>query len=142
MSNEKTTFALTGRLIWKGEIKHVSEKFSVLEFVIEVEGGQWSSFPKFQLANDRCALIEKYTTGAMLKVEFDVQGRKWSKNGEDQYFNSLNAWRLTCLDAQPAPTEDKMYGKADDVPSAPQAAPAPVTDDTDEIFGNNDPLPF
>lgn len=125
MSNEKTNFALTGRLIWKGEIKHVSEKFSVLEFVIEVEGGQWSSFPKFQLANDRCALIDNYTTGAMLKVEFDVQGRKWQKNGEDQYFNSLNAWRLTCLDA----------------PSPQVAALAPANDDSKDIFTDDD-LPF
>lgn len=138
MSQPTTNFALTGRLIWKGEPKQVSEKFTVQEFVIEVEGGRWSSFPKFQLANDRCALIDNYTIGAMLKVEFDVQGRKWQKNGEDQYFNSLNAWRLTCLDA-PAEKEDKMYGKAD-------AARAPANDTAEAIFGddaeNKDDLPF
>lgn len=128
MSNEKTNFALTGRLIWKGELKQVSEKFTVLEFVIEVEGGQWSSFPKFQLTNDRCALIDQYTTGAMLKVEFDVQGRKWSKDGVDQYFNSLNAWRVTCLDAH--------------APTAPPAT-APANDDSKDIFTDEDlALPF
>ena len=130
MSNEKTNFALTGRLIWKGEPKQVSEKFTVQEFVIEVEGGQWSSFPKFQLANERCALIDNYTTGALLKVHFNVQGRKWTKEGQDNYFVTLAAWKIVGLDAAQEPS------------AVPAPAVVPANDTAQEIFGNDDDLPF
>lgn len=127
MSNNN--FALTGRLVHIGETQQKTESFSVREFVIDTEA-QYSSLIKFQLANDRCKLLDKYSIGNQVEVHFNVQGRKWEKEGKDNYFVTLAAWKIVGLDAAPEPT------------AALTPAPAPANDTAGEIFGDDDELPF
>ena len=45
---------------------------------------------KFQLVQGRCDLIDSYSEGDQITVEFDLRGREWN----DKYFTNLNAWRI------------------------------------------------
>ncbi|MGQ7843522.1 DUF3127 domain-containing protein [Granulosicoccus sp. 3-233] len=67
-----------------------SASFQAREFVIEVEDGQYPQMVKFQLVQDKCALVDDYSEGDRIEVEFDLRGREW--NGK--YFTNLQAWRI------------------------------------------------
>ena len=68
-----------------------SATFTVREFVIQVEDGQYPQMVKFQLAQDKCSLVDDYNEGDTVEVDFDLRGREW--NGK--YFTNLQAWRIS-----------------------------------------------
>lgn len=74
--------------IFDSETKGAS--FQVRQFVIEVSDGQYPQMVAFQLVQDKCTLIDDYSEGDMIEVDFDLRGREW--NGK--YFTNLQAWRI------------------------------------------------
>ena len=113
--------------IFDSETKGAS--FQVRQFVIEVSEGQYPQMVAFQLVQDKCALIDDYSEGDIVEVEFDLRGREW--NGK--YFTNLQAWRIGragegggqvgSSDAQQAPSA---------APKAAAPAPAAVSNDFDD----------
>ncbi len=90
-------FELTGNLILKDNTQEVSTSFKKREFVIEVHNernSDWNDFIKFQLTQDKCALMDQFQTGDKIKVAFNIRGRKWEKDGKVNYFSNLEAWRV------------------------------------------------
>ncbi|MEE9334922.1 MAG: DUF3127 domain-containing protein [Granulosicoccaceae bacterium] len=71
-----------------------TEKFSAREFVIELVDGKFPEFIKFQLTQDKCALMDDYSEGDEIVVDFDLRGREWN----ERYFTNLNAWRVAKAD--------------------------------------------
>ncbi len=67
-----------------------TEKFSAREFVLEVQDGQYPQMVKFQLVQEKCALMDDYNEGDQIEVDFDLRGREWN----DKYFTNLQAWRI------------------------------------------------
>src|SRR5690554_7915598 len=89
-------FEIEGNLIVKDDIQQISASFQKREFVIEVineRNADWNDFVKFQLIQDKCALLDTYQLGDKLKVSFNLKGRKWEKDGRVNYFTNLEAWR-------------------------------------------------
>ena len=125
-----SNFQREGRLYFIGQPEQKTEKFTVRQFWIETE----DRFPQmiaFQLVNDRCDLIEKHPIGTMLRVHFDIGGRKWSRDGKESVFVTLTAWKLENVHAQQA------------VPEPAKPVTPPAGDTTEEIFGgDNGDLPF
>ena len=72
-----------------------SATFQAREFVIEVADGQYPQMVKFQLVQDKCNLVDGYSEGEAITVDFDLRGREW--NGK--YFTNLQAWRVARTDA-------------------------------------------
>lgn len=64
--------------------------FSAREFVVEVQEGQYPQMVKFQLTQDKCAIMDDYNEGDQVVVDFDLRGREWN----DKFFTNLNAWRV------------------------------------------------
>ena len=90
-------YEVTGRLIVKGDIQEISDRFKKREFVIEVENernSDWNDFIKVQLTQDRCDLIEDINLNDNITVGFNLRGRKWEKEGETSYFTNLEGWRV------------------------------------------------
>ena len=79
--------------------------FRKREFVVEyAENPQYPEFIKFQLVQDKCDLLDQYEIGQRINIAFNLRGRKWTNpKGEEVYFNSLEAWRLST--AEEAPNE-------------------------------------
>ena len=91
-------YELQGKVIEIYPTQQVSERFKKREFVVEKEenngGNVFVDTIKFQTTQDRCGLLDQMQVGDMVKVTFNVRGNKWEKNGQINYFNNLDAWRI------------------------------------------------
>lgn len=121
------SFEITGKLIRKYDTENKTASFQAREFVIEVQDGNYAQFIKFQLTQDRCALLDSHNEGNEVKVHFDLRGREW----QGKYFTNLNAWRLEGVAAAQPAAADADAGMAD-FPTAGDEPPA----------ADNDDLPF
>lgn len=120
-------FELTGKLIEKFDTQQISDKFQKREFVIEIESEgkfNYTDYVKFQLMQDKCDLIENFNINDMIKVNFNIRGKKWEKDDKVSYFTNLNAWKIEIADG--AGNEDLP------IPDAPDV----------EMVDENDDLPF
>ncbi len=125
------SFEITGKLIEKFDTNRISESFQKREFVIETSEDKgdrtFTEQIKFQLTQDRCSLIENYNINDQIKINFDIKGRRWEKEGRVNYFTNLEAWRIEAVGAtqNTPPPMDNM------------PEPAPFPDDA-----GDDDLPF
>lgn len=140
----------------KGTIKEIfdtqqiSDRFSKREFVIEyAENPQYPQYVKFEMTQDKCEILDQYKPGDEVDVQFNVRGRAWTNpQGQTQYFNTLQAWRLDVASAEPAgaPASQEMGGRA--ASSAPTQPSWMTAEDKDRGSGSNfsseeeDDLPF
>ena len=93
------SFEITGRLAEKFETQKISDKFQKREFILEIKetgtgGFEFVEFVKFQAVQDKCSLLDSLHDGDMVKVSFNLKGRKWEKDGKVSYFTNLDAWRI------------------------------------------------
>ncbi len=93
------SFELTGKLINLGTTQQVTDSFQKREFVIEVtetgaNGTDYTNYIKLQLLQNKCDLLEAFSLNTEVKVNFNIKGRKWEKDGKVNYFNSLDCWRI------------------------------------------------
>lgn len=95
---------LTGVLVDKNETVQKTETFKIREGVVEVAGEKFSDFYKFQLSNDKCALIDSAKIGDTLELKLNVRGRKWEKDGKTSYFTTLEAWFVKVVSSAPTAT--------------------------------------
>lgn len=73
------------------EVKVISDKFSVREFVITTPDAKYPQDIIFQLTNDKMDIIKPYGVGQVVEVSYNLRGREF--NG--RYYNTLDAWRVT-----------------------------------------------
>ena len=101
-------FEITGVLILKENVIDVTATFRKREFVIEVvneRNSDWNDFIKFQLTQDKCAILDHFNVGDRIKVSFNIRGRKWEKDGNISYFSNLEAWRIEKNTGQEMPVQ-------------------------------------
>lgn len=115
-----TSFEIEGKLHKVFDTESKTSSFQAREFVIEVVDGNYPQFVKFQLVQDRCALVDAFKEGEMIKVHFDLRGREW----QGKYFTNLNAWRVEKAQAEamnaasPPPAAGDFPGAADEPATA------------------------
>lgn len=138
------SYDVSGKLYEVSEINQISDTFKKREFIIEVENPnlqfQRTDYLKFQLTQDRCELIDAYSTGEMMKVSFNLRGNKWEKEGRVSYFTNLEAWRIEKVSAEAPATG----GQEAPFPNPAQQQEASSQPKTTESFQNSgeDDLPF
>ena len=108
---------IVGKLIEIFDTQQISDSFKKREFVVEYsENPQYPELIKFELIQDKCSLLDSYSKGNEIDVSFNLKGRKWSKDGKDMYFTTLQAWRLEAAKSgQDAPATTNT-----DVPPEPE----------------------
>ena len=79
-----------GKLILKSEPKQITDKFRVMDFVIQTPDEKYPQSIQFQVMNDRIQEMDKFTIGEEVEVSFDVRGREY--NGK--YYNTMNAYKV------------------------------------------------
>lgn len=127
-------YQATGRLHKVFDTEQKSASFAARDFVVEVADGKFPQMIKFQLVQDKCTLIDDYSEGDEISVEFDLRGREWN----DKYFTNLNAWRIGKADGQSGGSANDSTGS--DAPSASytsstsgtSSAPLQSNDDFDD----------
>jgi len=115
------SFEIKGKLIEKYDSVQVTDRFKKREFVIEFRENPGSydfvETIKFQLTQDRCDLLDNVQAGEEIKINFNIKGRRWEKDGQVNYFNNLEAWKLEKLGA--AVAEVPPPHTMDDIPPEP-----------------------
>ena len=88
-------------------------------------GRVYTSYIKFQCVQDKTTMPDRFNIGDDVKVQFNIKGTKWEKDGKTNYITNLDAWRMESikLGQQNAPADTVNYN---DIPPS----------------YNNDDLPF
>ena len=128
MSNQQQ-----GRILEIGELERIptqsGKEFLKRKLVLQTES-QYPEEIAFEFVQAHVDIPLTFQAGETVIVYFDLTGRKW----QDKHFVGARGWKIERVGGeQPQPQAAQ---------SAPQAAPAPAKDDADDIFGNNDQLPF
>ncbi len=127
---------VTGILKVKNETQQVSEKFKKREFVLTENSSQYPQHISFQLAQDKCSIIDGCNVGDEIKVHFNLQGREWtSPKNEVKYFNTLDVWKVETVGANSSKKAEPAQK------TTPQASNAVVSSSTFAAAADDD-LPF
>ena len=108
------------------DTQHVKDTFKKRDFVLEMADGNYPQHIKFQVTQDRCALLDTMKVGQQVKVLFNLRGRPFqNREGQTVYYTNLEAWRIEGASAAaPASTDYSQISPAqsgakddfDDVP--------------------------
>lgn len=92
------SYEITGKLVAKFDIVQRTETFKTREFVIEktedIGGRVITNYVKFQCVQDKTAMPDRFNLGDEVKVQFNIKGTKWMKEGRENYITNLDAWRM------------------------------------------------
>lgn len=120
------SYEITGKLVAVFDIVQRTETFKTREFVIEksedIGGRVITNYVKFQCVQDKTAMPDRYNMGDEVKVQFNIKGTKWVKDGRENYITNLDAWRMETMkmDSNGAsPNYDDMPPPADVVDDLP-----------------------
>lgn len=116
-----------GKIVKIFDTEQKSASFTAREFVIEVADGQYPQMVKFQLVQDKCSLVDDYSEGDQIEVEFDLRGREWN----EKYFTNLQAWRISRAGEGGGATDSGSQG-ASSKPAAASPQPASAATDFDD----------
>ena len=119
------SYEITGKLIARFDIVQRTETFKTREFVIEktedINGRTITNYAKFQCVQDKTAMVDRFNIGDEVKVQFNIKGTKWMKDGKENYITNLDDWRMeTVKISQDAPSSDQV--NYNDMPPAMDAS--------------------
>ena len=92
------SYEITGKLVARFDIVQRTETFKTREFVIEksedINGRTITNYVKVQCVQDKTAMVDRFNIGDDVKVQFNIKGTKWVKDGKENYITNLDAWRM------------------------------------------------
>lgn len=92
------SYEIIGKLVVRFETVQRSGSFKTREFVIEktedFSGRSFTNYVKFQCVQDKTTMPDKFNIGDEVKVQFNIKGTKWEKDGRTNYITNLDAWRM------------------------------------------------
>lgn len=127
---------IKGKIIEIYNTSQISDKFQKREFVVEyADNPQYPEYIKFELIQDKCDLLDSFSTGQEVEVYFNLKGRKWTdKQGEVKYFNSLQAWRIQPVSGNITENSNNMSSSAPLPGTEPEWLSSGEDDDNDLPF--------
>ena len=98
----------------------------------------YDNFPAFEFVGEKCAELDNYQQGQVVTISFDLQGRRWEKDGKVKYITTVRAYKIEVWKGQ---QQQPATGAA--MPQ-PQAAPQPQRPQAPEPTPQPamEPLPF
>ncbi len=123
---------VTGRVKVVDQTKEVgSGGFRKRDIVVTTDE-QYPQHISVQFVQDKCELLDTYKEGDNVKIDINLRGREWTNpQGEVVYFNTIQGWRISKLQAETPATG------APPIPAATTFAPAENFKEED-----HDDLPF
>ena len=94
------------------EVKVISDKFKVREFVVTIPDDKYPQDIIFSTVNDNISILDSIEVGQEIEVSFNLRGREYAVQGQPvRYYNTLNAWKVQAT----APNVQSIVEK-DDLP--------------------------
>lgn len=88
------SFTLTATIVHVFDTKQISDTFQIREFVVRTDG-EYPEEPKFQIAQDKCKLLDNLKQGDVVTLQFNLRGKRYEKKtGGADWFTSLSVWRI------------------------------------------------
>jgi hypothetical protein len=94
------------------DVKVISDKFSVREFVVTTPDAKYPQDILFQTINDKMDVLESLGVGQQVEVSYNVRGREF--NG--RYYNTLDAWKVEITGSKPSQPSTQPIELDDDLP--------------------------
>lgn len=110
---------LTGTIVAIGATSQVTEKLRKRDLVVQYsENPTYPQVIKFEAVNDKCDTLNNLAIGQEVDVHFNLNGREWiNKQGEKQYFNTLQVWKVDVLSGAAVPENNTgSSGDGSDLP--------------------------
>lgn len=106
----------TGTILHIGEPKAVTEKFTLREFVVTDNNEKYPQEVKFQVSNKNCAFLDAYNVGDVVEIAFNLRGRRYERDGNVSWYNTIEAWKISKVSTNPTGQRDYTASFNDDVP--------------------------
>ena len=109
------SYEITGKLVARFDIVQRTETFKTREFVIEksedINGRTITNYVTFQCVQDKTAMVDRFNIGDEVKVQFNIKGTKWVKDGKENYITNLDAWRMETvkISQETSPSDNTNY---------------------------------
>lgn len=132
---------VTGQLKVKYDTQKVSDKFQKRDFVLSTDlSTPYPQYVSFQVTGDKCPILDTFSEGEEIKVQFNLRGREWNGPQGIKYFNTLEAWRIEKVAGGTTSAPANAGTKTNvSTPAANTPAQAPVFNSS---ISDNDDLPF
>lgn len=103
---------------------------------VEERDVQYPNTYSIEFAGRDISVPDAFVPGDKVKVQVNLQGRKWEKNGKSGCMNTLRGWRMDRVGTGQVPSNRQKTGRADE----------PTQNNTPElgrqVDDDNEPLPF
>ena len=127
---------VTGTLKVKFDTQKVSDRSQKREFILTTEANTpYPQFVSFQVTQDKCSMLDQFSEGDEIKLQFNLRGREWNGPQGVKYFNTLEAWRIERMQPGSAPSASAPANSA----ATGSTTPPPVFSSN---INDNDDLPF
>lgn len=109
------------------DTQNVTASFRKQDFVVEyIDNPMYPQYISFQCTQDKTALLDSLRIGDKVDVTFNLRGREWtSPDGEIKYFNTLEAWRISKVEASDAQPPGGGYDDDPWMPTDPDGSDLP-----------------
>ena len=85
---------ISGKIKVINPTKEVNDTFKKRELVVTTDE-QYAQHILIDFVQDKCAILDSYKVGDAVSVSINVRGKEYTnKNGEVNYFNQLQGWRI------------------------------------------------
>ncbi len=106
------SFEVTGTVHAIMDTTQISDTFKKREFVLEIADGNYPQHVKFQVVQDKTALLDNFKVGQPVKVLFNLKGRPYQrKDGTTDYWLNLDCWRMEPVQAGSTGVGDTDYSQ-------------------------------
>lgn len=101
---------ITGKVVFIGDVVDVTESFKKRDLVVEyAENPQYPEQIKFEAVQAKTDLLNGLNIGDQVQVFFNLKGRAGTvkagpEAGKPVWFNQLQLWKTTVLEAAPTPS--------------------------------------
>ncbi|MBI2794076.1 MAG: DUF3127 domain-containing protein [Ignavibacteria bacterium] len=120
------SFETNGSIIVIMDTQQITDTFKKREFVVEIADGNYPQQVKFQMIQDKTALLDNYKVGQQVKIFFNLKGRSYTrKDNTTDYFTNLDCWRIESAEGT-ASASNTDYSQI-------QPASASAKDDFDDV---------
>jgi hypothetical protein len=70
-----------------------------LELAEEINGNVYTNFAKMQLVQAKCEILDRFNEGDTVRVNFNIKGNRWERDGKVNYITNLDAWKVEAATA-------------------------------------------
>jgi len=82
-----------GVLIGKYPVQKITDTYQKRDFIVKTLE-QYPQEISLELTQDKVALVDQFKKGDVIKCSINIRGKRYEKDGNVRFFNSIQCWRI------------------------------------------------